>query len=110
QEIKLTTMRGYLTESAPEFIQAQNELVALRTQLRHQEMTDPAVGKSGGYIDRFRNFKYQEALFDLFSRQFEVAKVDESREGAVIQVVDKAVPPERKSKPAKAMIAVLGTL
>ena len=46
----------------------------------------------------------------MFVRQFELAKVDEAREGAVIQVVDVALPPERKSKPSKAWIAVLTTL
>lgn len=110
QEVKLAAMRGYLTDSAPELVQAQNELAALRTQLRRQEVAEPGAAKSGGYIDRYRNFKYHETLFELFARQFELAKVDEAREGAVIQVVDTALPPERKSKPKKALIAVLTTL
>ena len=59
---------------------------------------------------RYRDFKYYETLFDLFAKQFELAKIDEAREGAVIQVVDIAQPPERKSKPKKALIAVLSTL
>jgi uncharacterized protein involved in exopolysaccharide biosynthesis len=36
--------------------------------------------------------------------------LDESREGAVIQVIDVAKPPERKSKPKKALITVVATL
>ena len=36
--------------------------------------------------------------------------MDESREGAVIQVLDAAQPPERKSKPKKALIAIITTL
>ena len=59
---------------------------------------------------KYREFKYQETLFELFAKQFEVAKVDESREGAVIQVLDAAQPPERKSKPKKALIAIIATL
>ena len=39
-----------------------------------------------------------------------MARVDESREGATIQVVDLAQAPERKSKPNKAQIAMLTTL
>ncbi|MBQ0131117.1 MAG: lipopolysaccharide biosynthesis protein, partial [Comamonas sp.] len=58
----------------------------------------------------YREFKYQETLFELFAKQFEIAKVDESREGAVLQVVDAAVPPERKSGPKKALIAIAATL
>ncbi len=110
QEVKLASMRGYLVESAPEFRQAQAELAALRAQLRKSSVGDPAASSAGGYIEKYRDFKYQETLFELFARQFELAKVDEAREGAVIQVVDAALPPERKSKPKKALIAILTTV
>ena len=110
QEIKLASMRGYLTESAPDFKQAQTELSALRAQLTRAEREEPISGGDSDYIAKFREFKYQETLFDLFAKQYEMARVDESREGAVIQVVDAAQPPERKSKPKKAMIAILTTL
>jgi uncharacterized protein involved in exopolysaccharide biosynthesis len=39
-----------------------------------------------------------------------LAKVDEAREGAVVQILDAAQPPERKSKPKKALIALIATL
>jgi uncharacterized protein involved in exopolysaccharide biosynthesis len=102
-------MRGYLSETAPEFQQAQNQLTALRGQLARREAVNTS-GAQGDYVDRFREFKYQETLFDLFARQYEVARIDESREGAVIQVVDTAMPPERKSKPKRAIMAVVATL
>ena len=108
-EVRLQTMRGYLAETAPEFQQAQNQLTALRGQLARRETVNTS-GAQGDYVDRFREFKYQETLFELFARQYEVARIDESREGAVIQVVDTATPPERKSKPKKALIAVVATL
>ena len=110
QEVKLASMRGYLAESAPEIRQAQTELAALRAQLNKSSAGDPAAMSAGGYIEKYRDFKYQETLFELFARQFELAKVDEAREGAVIQVVDPALPPERKSKPKKALIAIITTL
>ncbi len=110
QEVRLASMRGYLTESAPEFKQALLALAALRAQLEKSEAGAEPASAGSGYIEKYRDFKYQETLFELFSRQFELAKVDEAREGALIQVVDKALPPERKSKPAKAMIAIIATL
>lgn len=123
QEVKLGAMRGYLADSAPEFKQALTELQNLRAQLAKQSHNDeaPANGKNakdakdgkagqGDYINRYRDFKYQETLFELFAKQFEMAKLDEAREGATIQVVDAAQPPEKKSKPKKALIAVLATL
>lgn len=110
QEIKLASMRGYLTESAPDFKQAQTELFAMRSQMARAEKEEPANASDSDYITKFRDFKYYETLFELFSKQYEMARVDEAREGAVIQVVDAAVPPERKSKPKKALIVMTTTL
>jgi uncharacterized protein involved in exopolysaccharide biosynthesis len=111
QEVKVGAMRGYLAETAPDFKQAMTELANLRAQLAKQEKDEPATAAGqGDYVAKFREFKYQETLFELFARQFEMAKVDESREGAVIQVLDAAQPPERKSKPKKALIAMIATL
>jgi tyrosine-protein kinase Etk/Wzc len=111
QEVKLANMRGYLAESAPEFKQALNELATLRAQLSKSESASaaPSVDEAD-YLGRYREVKYQESLFELYARQFEVAKLDESRESVVNQVVDVAQPPERKSKPKKALIAMLTTL
>jgi uncharacterized protein involved in exopolysaccharide biosynthesis len=107
QEVKLAAMRSYLTDAAPEFRQAQAELNALRKQLASVEQEQPTGnGGNNDYIAKYREFKYQETLFDLFSKQYEVAKIDESRQGALIQVIDQAMPPELKSKPKKAFIAI----
>lgn len=110
QEVKMGSMRGYLADSAPEFRQAQTELQALRTQLTQSDKEDAkSVGQSD-YVSNFREFKYQEALLELYLRQYEMARLDEGREGAVVQVVDAAQPPERKSSPMKAQIAKISTL
>jgi tyrosine-protein kinase Etk/Wzc len=110
QEVKLGTMRNYLTESSPDFKQALGELASLKSQLGKAEKEEPASKDASDYLVRYREFKYQETMFELFAKQFELAKVDESREGALIQVLDVAEPPERKAKPKKAMIAIIATL
>ena len=110
QEVKIGSMRNYLTENAPEFKQALNELASLRNQLAKAEKEEPASKDASDYVSRYREFKYQETMFELFAKQFELAKVDESREGAVIQVLDVAQAPERKAKPKKALTAILATL
>jgi tyrosine-protein kinase Etk/Wzc len=111
QEIRISTMHGYLTEQSPAIQLAQRELESLRAQLAKAERDQPAAsGKGAEYLDRLRDFKYQETLFELLAKQYEAARLDEAREGAFVQVVDVAQPPERKSRPAKARIAVLTTL
>ena len=110
QEIKISTLRGYLTESSPEFKLAMTELSALRVQLGKLESSAaavPATQADSNYIARLREVRYHESLNELFSRQFELAKADEAREGPVIQIVDVARAPERRSKPKRAVTAVL---
>jgi len=112
QEIKLASMRTFMTDANPEFRVGIQELAALRTELSKAEQSSPAkaVGNGAEYIAKYRDFKYHETLFELMAKQYELARLDEAREGALIQVVDAAQPPERKSKPKKASIAVFTTL
>lgn len=111
-EVRLQALRRSLAENAPEVQQAQGTLGALRGQLGQLERSTeaPGAGNSADYVGRYREFKYQETLFELFARQYEAARVDEAREGALIQVVDAATPPERRSSPKRAMTAVTTTL
>lgn len=108
-EVRLQTLRRMLAENTPEVMQQQAALNALREQVARAERQDDGRGGSD-YINKYREFKYQEALFDIFVKQYELAKVDESREGALIQVVDAAQPPERKAGPKRAFIAVSAAL
>ena len=108
-EVRLQALRGALTDAAPEVRQQQATLSALRDQLGRLENTTASQAGSD-YVSRYREFKYSEALFEVYARQFELARVDESREGALIQIVDKAYPPERRSWPKRAQSAVIATL
>ena len=111
-EVRLQILRDTFAENAPEVQQELTRLEALRQQLHSQEQTLDTGAATGqpGYLDKYREFKYQEALFELFARQYELAKVDESREGTLIQVVDPARPPDRKSKPQRAIFALVGLI
>ena len=109
-EVRLQTLRGTLSDSAVEVQQQQAALTALRSQLARLEQAGDRTGADADYVGKYRDFKYQETLFELFARQYEMARVDESREGALIQVLDTATPPEKKSKPKRATIAVATTL
>ena len=107
-EVRLQTLRGSLSDNTPEVQQQQSTVAALRSQVARLEQ--PASSASGpDYVSKYREFKYQETLFDLFAKQYELARVDESREGGLIQVVDAAMPPEKKSKPKRFFIALGAT-
>ncbi len=108
-EVRTQVLRGSLADSSPEVQRQLGQLSALRAQLaRLEQATDTNAGPD--YLSKFREYKYRETLFEMFARQYELARVDESREGALIQVVDVATPPEYKSKPKRGFIAVAATL
>ena len=112
QEVKIASMRAYLTDASPELQQALTQLRALKAQVSKAGRGQVGAGRAGeaNYVSRYRDYKYYETLYEMFAKQYELAKVDESREGAVIQVLDVAAPPDYESKPKKALIAVLATL
>lgn len=108
-EVRLQALRRSLADSTPEVQQALSVLGTLRSQLGKLEESNNLDG-GPDYVSKFREFKYQETLFELLARQYEMARVDEAREGALIQVVDEAKPAERKHRPKRAVIAVAATL
>jgi uncharacterized protein involved in exopolysaccharide biosynthesis len=101
--VRLEALRRNLTADAAEVQQQQAGLGVLRAQLTQMEAT-AAQGPSADYVGKYREFKYQETLFELFARQYELARVDESRDGGLIQVIDAATPPEKRSWPRRAII------
>ena len=62
------------------------------------------------YVRKAREVKYQEELFGLLAKQYELAKLDEGKEAALIQSVDRAVAPDRKSSPKRTLIVTLATI
>lgn len=108
-ELRLLALRNGLADNTPEVRQQSDILAALKSQLARAEADGNGAG-GPDYISRYREYKYQEALFELYTRQLELARADEAREGAYVQVVDPALVPERKSKPRRAVIAILSYL
>jgi uncharacterized protein involved in exopolysaccharide biosynthesis len=62
------------------------------------------------YVRKLRDVKYSEAIFEVMAKQFEIAKLDEAKDASLLQVLDKAVEPDRKSKPKRTLMVLLATL
>jgi len=108
-EIRVAAARGVMADSNPDLQQAIRELQALRAQLAKAERgpaRDSGDGSNEDYISRYRDYKYQEALFEIVAKQYELARLDEAGEGVRVQVVDEAVPADRKSSPRRGLTAV----
>ncbi len=119
KEIQIQTMRSYASEENPEMVLAKQQLAAIQAQLaqlagtKQESSEDPLLprGKVPGagleYVRKLREVKYYETMFQLLARQLELAKLDEAREGMVIQVMDRATPPDKRSFPKRTVLVVL---
>jgi tyrosine-protein kinase Etk/Wzc len=119
REVQMQAMRTYATDQNPNIIRLQREIDTLRQQLarlqndqQHMPIGDtqvpagrvPAEGLE--YARKLREVKYHENLFDLLSRQYEAARIDEAKSAPVIQVIDRAVPPDKKSGPPRVLLTL----
>ena len=121
REVQIQGMQTYATGENAQLVQAQQELDSMRAQLAKLGGSEESPGSGiippkgqmtqAGmeYVRRLRDVKYYETIFDILARQFEIAKLDEAKEGALIQVVDPAIVPDKKSSPKRALIVIVAT-
>jgi capsule polysaccharide export protein KpsE/RkpR len=122
REVQLKVLRMAATEQNPDVMRLTSELRALRTELGRMESrsggeagsaVDMPVGRlpeaAIDYVRARREVKLQETLLESMVRQYEIAKLDEAKEGPALQQIDRALPPDYKSKPSRALITVAGT-
>ena len=100
-----------LTDASQKRTFFEQQLRHAKNKLTDAELVlDKTPSTSLQYLDALRNLKYQEALWEILVKQFEIAKMDEAKDYPLIQILDKATPPEEKSKPKRSQIVMLATL
>lgn len=109
KRVEIRGLRAFATDENPDLIRAEEELHSLEGQLASMDVD--ARGKQGDlvrprgsisdagleYLRAAREVKYRETVYELLLKQYEVARVDEAREGAPIQIVDPATLPDKPS-------------
>ena len=118
KQVQIQSMQSFAADDNPELILAKQQLAALESQLQKVagsatdtgsdiNLSKGRVTESGmEYVRRYRDLKYHETVYELLAKEFEVAKLDEAREGSIIQVVDAAVPPDKRSFPPRMLIVI----
>ena len=121
REVQLDALRTSSTDQNPDVIRLNTELEGLRQQLR--ELESEQKGRKPGdillgsraipqdqvqYLRKQRDVQYHTLIFDLIARQFEAARMDEAKASPVIQVLDPAEAPDRKSGPSRALWTLVG--
>lgn len=118
KEVEAKVLRSFATTQNPDVQRVEEEIRALRSELEKLEtakgsgfdplMSSGRVPEMGmEYLRRLRQLKYNETLYELLSKQYELAKLEEAKNVLVIQVIDRAIPPERKSRPQTVLIVLL---
>lgn len=120
KEVELHAMRLFSTEQNPDVQLGEQQLSGMRAQLALLEKQNgeanvqvPAgnVPEAGlQYVRKLREVKYAETIFELLAKQYEAARLDEAKTAAVIQVLDPAIEPDRKSSPQRTWIVLIMTL
>ncbi len=119
KQVQVEAMRTYAGSGNADLLQAEKELSGLRSALAKL-----GVGKTAPdsfdltkgqlpqanleYIRKVRDVKYQETLFEILARQYESARLDEAKEGAPVQVVDRAQSPDHRAPRFLALLTFLG--
>lgn len=116
KEVQIGAMRSFAAERNPDLLMALQELEAMKRELAKIEgsgrTVDSAPGNGSGMdnIQLLRDVKYFETMYEMLAKQYELAKIDEAKDSAIIQVMDKAIEPDLKSKPKRSLIVLLATL
>jgi len=126
KQVQLQSLRMYATENNPDVKRAERELAELQAQSARasqlgrggevggegnvQVPTGKLAAANVDYVRAAREMRYHESLYDFLSRQLEAARLDEAKDAVLVQVVDRAVPPEKKSSPKRMLIVAVTAL
>jgi len=126
KQVQLQSLRTYATESNPDVKRAERELAELQAQsakLSQMERSGTDLGTGDlqvptrrvpeanlEYLRAVRELKYHESLYDFLAKQLEAARIDEAKDAVMVQVVDRAVEPERKSSPKRMLIVAVAAI
>ena len=123
REVQLDALRTSSTDQNPDVIRLNTEIAGLRQQMRALESEQK--GRKPGdisltsrslpedqvtFLRKQRDVQYHTLIFDLIARQFEAARMDEAKASPLIQVLDPAEPPDRKSGPFRALWTLSGLI
>jgi len=122
RQVELASLRQGATNENPEVIRLQSQITGLQQELQKlqndtskrqpgniQLPTAKVPELSLAYVRKQREVKYHEVLFELLAKQYESAKLDESKDAPVLQIIDYAVVPDKKSGPSRVLLLAAGT-
>jgi tyrosine-protein kinase Etk/Wzc len=123
RELQLQQLKSIATDQNDKVVEMESGIAALNAQLSKAEKgagdsqtSDfflaagrvPAAGLQ--YLRTTRDLRYHEALFEALAKQYEMARIDEAKAPPLLQVVDRAVPLDRRTWPPRTILVLLSGL
>ena len=116
EEVRLAGLRRVYTDSSQDIRNQQIVIANVKAQISKLEGDShggslpgigsvPALGQS--YLRLMREFKLQETLLELLTKQFELSKLSEAKNVSTIQVIQKARESDLSLKPSKRKIVMV---
>ncbi|WP_277058925.1 GumC family protein [Trichlorobacter lovleyi] len=118
QEVQLGTLQRQFTDNSQEVKSAKASIANLRSQIARLEGQGnggsiPGVGSvpelGQQYLRLMREFKIQETIVELLTKQYEMAKLSEAKDVVAVQVIQAARVPDKKNKPKRSLIVLAAT-
>jgi tyrosine-protein kinase Etk/Wzc len=122
-EIELNVLRKTMSPSHPKIQGLKSRINVIKKQLdiwefgnqkeesREEKILDVPFSQVPALSIKLarlvREVRIQSAVFELLTNQYEQYKIQETRDTPTIQILDKAIPPERRSKPRRAVLVGL---
>ncbi len=117
--VELEAMKLQSTTSNPEYQKRVVGVRELQKELRRLETSQnegtgnvfvatgrlPELGMI--YLRKLRDLKYHEAITEILARQYELARIEEARDNVPLQIIDKATPPDKRTRPKRTLIGVI---
>jgi uncharacterized protein involved in exopolysaccharide biosynthesis len=118
KQVELQALRSYSTESNPSVQIAENQLASLQEEASRLDQRSHAsravdlglqdvAGAGIDYLRAAHELQYRQGIFDLLLKQYDAARLDEAKDAAVIQVVEPAIPPDKRSAPRRTVVVIL---
>lgn len=119
KEVEVQSLRSYATDRNPQVQLAESELGSLQEQMAIMEQRNPSkkpfdlglgdIPTAGlDYLTAEHELLYRQTLFDLLLKLYDSARLDEAKEAAIIQTVEPALEPDRRSSPKRKLLALCG--
>jgi tyrosine-protein kinase Etk/Wzc len=118
KEVEVQALSSFATENNPDLIIVKRQVEELRTQLGKytgdaNSVSNLFVPKGKvpeaalDYVRKLREVKYRETIFQALASQYQLAKLDEAKQGAIFQIIDHAVAPDKRSFPQRTILVVV---